>query len=240
MLSHETAAELWGLLQSPARLIHVTVPADRILVRNAGVVVHRSRFAERSQHPGRRPWRTRVEDTVVDLTQTARRLEDAIAWLARAIGGRFTSAPRLRACLDGRPKLKWRAALSAALRDVDDGSHSPLELAYLRNVERAHGLPRSQRQMRRASGHYDDVRYPKYGVRVELDGRAAHPEHERWRDMRRDNAAAEQGDHVLRYGSVDVGDYPCGAALQVIKLLRAGGWRGTPHRCARGNCAVTP
>lgn len=238
VLSHETAAELWGLTERRGGPIRVLVPPGRTPMPARGVLVRQSRQAIASRHPTRRPPRTRVEDTVVDLTQSVGRVEDASAWLARAIGGRFTTADRLRDCLDRRPKLRWRTALTEAVRDAEEGSHSWLELAYLRDVERAHGLPRSQRQTRRSTRHYDDVRYRSFGVRVELDGRAAHPEHERFRDMRRDNAAAMEGDLVLRYGSGDVGERPCQVAGQVAAMLRTGGWTGTPRRCGRSDCDI--
>lgn len=237
LLSHETAAEVSGLAQRPSRSVHVTVPADRSPVPIEGVVIHRSTRASTSRHPTRLPPQTRVEDTVVDLTQTAVHIEDAISWLARAVGGRFTTAARLAARLRERPKLRWRSILCAALGDVEAGCHSLIELTYLRDVERPHGLPASQRQARReTSPHYDDVRYQRYATRVELDGLAAHPQHERWRDMRRDNAAIVDGDRVLRYGLGDAESYP--VAAQVASVLRLGGWRGSPRPCARPDCVI--
>jgi very-short-patch-repair endonuclease len=116
-----------------------------------------------------------------------------------------------------------------------------LELAYLRSVERAHRLPRADRQAvaeEQGGRRYDDVRYSRFRTRVELDGRAAHPEHPRWRDMRRDNAAVAAGDTVLRYGTGDVVSRPCAVAVQVGTALRAGGWRGKPRRCRRADCAL--
>jgi hypothetical protein len=237
MLSHETAAQLWGLVPVEPGPAHVLVPVGRHPRPMDGVILHRATHARSARHPSQSPARTRVEDTVVDLTQSAFRIQDAIAWLTRAVGGRFTTAARLRGCLRLRPKLRWRAVLDEALDDVGTGSHSLLELAYLRDVERAHGLPRSHRQSRRATGLYDDVRYPGYRTRVELDGRAAHPQHLRWRDMDRDNEAAEEGDHVLRYGTPDIARKPCFVAAQVARLLKIGGWPGTPRRCGEG-CRV--
>ncbi len=236
MLSHETAAELWTLAQQPSLSIHVTVPHQRTPPPLSGVVIHRSTHVAGRRHPTRMPPLTRIEHTVIDLTQAAGHFEDAVSWLARAIAGRFTKAERLRACLRDRRMVRWRSLLMEALGDVEQGCQSLLELAYLREVERAHRLPSSQRQVRRNSGQYDDVRYPDHGTRVELDGRAAHPEHTRWRDMRRDNAAVVEGDHVLRYGMGDVRESPCDVAMQVAAVLRAGGWIGSPRRCGRAAC----
>ena len=139
--SHQTAAELVGLLDQPATPIHVTVPHVRTPNRIPGVRLHRSTRVNAARHPTRTPPQTRVEETVVDLTQSARCLDEAIGWLARAVGSRMTTPARLGAALSDRRRLRWRTALSEAVTDVADGCHSHLELAYLRNVERAHGLP---------------------------------------------------------------------------------------------------
>lgn len=240
VLSHETAAELWGLAER-ASTIHVTVPTERTPARIPGVVVHRSKRALLSRHPTRTPPQTRVEDTVVDLTQTSRRADEAIAWLARAVGARLTTAERLSAELGRRPKLNWRGVLRAALDDVAAGCHSLTEVKYRRDVERSHGLPAADGQVRHDGAHgssYDDVRYRIFRTRVELDGRAAHPEYERWRDMWRDNVAVVEGDRVLRYGLADVDAYPCHIAAQVAPVLQAAGWKGRPTRCRRSDCVV--
>lgn len=58
------------------------------------------------------------------------------------------------------------------LADLDQGTTSVLEHGYLNAVERAHGLPRAERQVR-VTGQlgviYRDAEYPS-DVVVELDG----------------------------------------------------------------------
>ncbi len=52
-----------------------------------------------------------------------------------------------------------------------------LEYRYLRDVERAHGLPRSRHQVRvviAGQAAYRDAYYDEYQLAVELDGRLAH------------------------------------------------------------------
>lgn len=228
--SHATAAELLGLLDRPARRIHVTVPAGRRFAVPDGMVAHRSNRVGAARHPSRLPPRTRIEETVVDLTQDCGRLGEAIAWVVRACAARLTTPARLTEALAARPRLRWRRPLTEALRDTADGCHSPLELRYARAVERPHGLPRATRQARRGRW-YDDVAYPEFGLLVELDGRPAHPAERRGRDFRRDNAAVAAGLRVLRYGWGDVVDQPCPVAGEVAALLRAGGWSSAARVC---------
>jgi predicted transcriptional regulator of viral defense system len=121
VVSHETAAELQGLIDPAGAVVHVSVPGTRHPRRIAGVVVHRcDRLAER-RHPVRLPPQTRVEDTVLDLVDSCADVDDAMAWLARAVASRVTSAPRLVAAARTRGRLRHRSLLGAALGDVDSG-----------------------------------------------------------------------------------------------------------------------
>jgi len=230
---NRTAAELIGLVEPASGPVQVAVPHARRVRSRPGVAVHRVVDVRRMRHPAAVPPRTCVEETVLDLAQSARTVDDAIGWLTRAVGGRFTTPDRLRAAMAGRRRLRWRRELASALRDVAAGCHSLLELRYRRNVERSHGLPAGMRQRRRENW-YDDVAYDEYGVNVELDGRRAHPESARFRDHRRDNAAVVAGERVLRYGYADVVERPCTVAREVATVLRDAGWRGRTRRCGPG------
>lgn len=236
VLSHETAAELHGLIDSPSPVVHVTVPVSRNIRPRPGVVLHRSRNVERLRHPVLEPPRTRLEETVVDLTQTSPDLDRAIGWLVKAVASRRTTAGRLSEALAARHRVRWRRELIAAVSDVAGGCHSMLELSYVRQVERAHRLPRGDRQHKR-DRWYDDVTYTGFGVLVELDGRAAHAGERVFRDHRRDNAAVLSGAKVLRYGAADVMRRPCVVAGEVAAVLRAAGWTGRPRTCGPG-CAL--
>jgi very-short-patch-repair endonuclease len=227
MLSHQTAAELWKLADEPSSLIHVTVPGERRLVRRPGVVLHMSARASLAIHPAATPPRTRIEDTVIDLWETARTLDDAVGWVTRAIGRRRTTADKVRAAADSRSKLRWRSSL-AELLDAD-GVHSVLEFRYVRDVERAHRLPAATRQLRAQSGGrsiYRDEVYEAYQTVVELDGRLAHPGDSRWQDIRRDNAAATTGLATLRYGWQHITTTPCQVAAEIAEVLALRGYAG--------------
>jgi predicted transcriptional regulator of viral defense system len=140
-LSHQTAAELLGLTAERSTDIHVTVPLGRHPEPIRGAVVHRSGRIAEAMHPVQLPPRTRVEETTIDLTQSAANFDDAHDWICRAISGRRTTAARLRAALDARPKVRWRAGLIIALAEADSGMHSILESRYVNDVELPHGLP---------------------------------------------------------------------------------------------------
>ena len=236
VLSHETAGALYGLPLADRR-VHICVPARRRVDAPAGVVVHRSRRLAESRHPGLVPPRTRLEVTVVDLVAGAVRGDAALGWAAAACQHRLTTAARLRAELTGRPTVPWRGLLLEALADIAAGAHSPLELHYLRRVERAHGLPTGRRQraaVRAGRREWTDVLYEAYAVVIELDGRLGHDEPEEgWRDSRRDNATVLAGEVPLRYGWADVTGRPCNLAGEVAALLAARGWSGRPRKCGR-------
>lgn len=234
ILSHESAAELDGLLNGRAAQIHITVPGSQRVRNVTGVVIHRSGRIEHARHPGLLPPRTMIEETVLDLTQTVASLDDAIALLARACADDLTTPFLLRWRMGMRAKFRWRDVLTAALSDVEDGVNSLLEHRHLNRVERAHGLPRAKRQVRVLRGRrreYRDALYEDFGVCVELDGRATHPAGTRWRDIRRDNANAADGIITLRYGWADINNHPCEVAAESADVLRSRGWTGRARPC---------
>src|SRR5579875_2567445 len=121
VLSHETAAEVTGLADSPSRPIHVTVPGGRQAGRAQcipGVVVHRSIRARQTRRPSVLPPQTRIEDTVLDLTQAVRAFDEAAAWLSRATERGLATPEQIRAALGARRKVRWRAAITDVLRDM--------------------------------------------------------------------------------------------------------------------------
>ena len=239
VLSHLTAAELHGLLDAPAEAIFVTVPSTRRISAPDLIVRTSGRIAEATQ-PSRQPPRTSVEETVLDLVQIAWTFDDACGWLTQACGRRLTTAAKLGQAQRRRKKMRWRHELADVLKAAADGIHSVLEYRYLRDVERAHGLPRSRHQVRVViDGRtvYRDVYYEQYKLAAELDGRLAHPDEERWRDTRRDNQAGAQGILTARYGWRDVYGHPCETALLQASILRERGWTGTPRPCS-ASCPV--
>jgi len=240
MLSHQTAAELARLTDKPGDLIHVTIPADRRVSKRPGIVVHRSDRAIEALHPVKLPPQTRVEETVLDLAGGARTLDDAAGWVLRAMQRGLTTPRNLACALSQRPRISWRPELTELLTLDADGLHSVLEHRYYRDVERPHALPAGTRQARVRRGsrtEYRDILYEPYCTAVELDGSAAHPADSRWRDIRRDNAAAADGITTLRYGWLDVTARPCQVAAETARVLARHGYAGA--RPCSADCSVS-
>jgi hypothetical protein len=240
-LSHTTAAELWKLADQPSAAIHVSVPKQSGSLDIPGLMLHYSSRLPGARHPARLPPQTTLEETVLDLADQSRTAEDAVAWAIKACQRRLSTPDRITAVLADRNRARWRRDLTDAVSEVRAGVHSPLELRYLRDVERKHGLPRADRQavtMRGGTRQYADIRYTRYGVVVELDGIMAHPAESRKYDSRRDNANTLDGFQTLRYGWVPVAYHACNVAGEVADLLGKHGWRGSPRPC-RGGCPVT-
>jgi Transcriptional regulator, AbiEi antitoxin len=242
VLSYHTAAEIWGLSDQPSSSIHVSVPKQSGPMRVPGLVLHYSSRLPGARHPARLPPQTKLEETVLDLADVTGTAEDAVAWAIRACQRRLTTPERIAGTLRDRSRARWRRDLADALTEVQAGAHSPLELRYLRDVERRHGLPCGERQVltiRGGTRQYHDVRYMTYGVCVELDGMTAHPADSRQYEARRDNANTLDGLRTLRYGWVRVAYHACSVAREVAALLRACGWQGSPRPCTRACPATT-
>src|ERR1700689_3107021 len=241
VLSHETAAELHRLTDKVTDSIHVTVPSQLPIIAISGVSLHRCQRADEIVLGHAYPPRTRVEETVLDLTQTAATFDDVCGWVTRALARDLTAEDRLSGAMHQRTKLRWRADLHELIAAAASGDHSVLEFRYERDVERAHGLPEPVRQapFTDPSGRRGrrDRLYRGYGVVVELDGRLGHGPEDEWRDKDRDNAAAVDGQQSLGYGWPHVRWHPCATALQVAAVLRRHGWVGWPRPCSPG-CPV--
>ena len=246
MLSYETAAEVHGIVDNPlGESIHITVPLRRRpaqLGPAKGIIVHRS---DQSQTQFAGPFklpRTRIEDTVLDLVSVAPDFDRGYTWVSRAVSRRLVTADALRVALAERSRIRWRQWLNDAFAEARDGVLSPLELCYVRNVERAHGLPASQHQARRLLDgrvHYKDNWYPEYRLAVEIDGPAYHQNEQVQRDKDRDNANLAADDvKTFRFGPVAVTERACETAVMVAVTLKRNGWPGSPRPCRRSGCAL--
>ncbi len=246
MLSHETAAEVHGIIDKPlGSKIHLTVPSRRRPAQHRqarGIVIHRSDQSRAQPFSPFNLPRTRVEDTVLDLATAAASFDQAYSWISRAVSRQLVTVSRLRTALAARTRVRWRDWLEDALADAGEGVFSSLELRYVRDVERAHGLPESQHQARRQFGlkaQYRDNWYAAYRVVVEVDGPAYHQNEQVQLDKERDNVnLAFDNVRTHRFGPVAVTERACETAAMVAATLQRSGWRGSPRRCRRPNCVI--
>ncbi|GAA1428854.1 hypothetical protein GCM10009616_09580 [Microlunatus lacustris] len=230
-LGGAAAGHLHGLVAAPPPKILVLVPQHAVTRDRRPWHFQREAHGVRGASRGSPP-RIPVEDTVLDLCD-ASAASQAVGLVTDAVGSRRTSALQLRRVLDGRRRSRHRQLLEELLVDVAAGAESPLEVRYLRDVERAHDLPRGDRQNRTGLPFRRDVVHLEAGLVVELDGRLGHEGDGHFRDMRRYNRTALAGEMTLRYGTADVGGRPCAVAYQVATALRLRGWPGWLSACPR-------
>ena len=227
------AGRLNGLVDDDPEVMVVLVPhACRVMSRPGWQVVLERPGTHRAPSRGAPP-RIDVDDTVLDLC-AAGTPAGCADWVTIAVQRRLTTPRRLLRALEARERHPQRRTLRKLLEEVAQGAQSPLELTYLRDVERAHDLPCGVRQAVSADrSAVRDVLYAEYGVVVELDGRLGHTELGRFRDLSRDNAATLEGLCTLRYGHAEVHARPCAVAEQVAAALAQRGWTGILRRCER-------
>ena len=238
--SHATAGALYGLVPEPGPVVHLAVDQSRRLGSHRGVVVHRVTGLDEWIHPTGWPPRTTIERTVLDLADVGT-LDSAIAVVAFACQRYLTTAAALAQALPRRRGQRWGRELCEMLEDVAAGAQSTMEVRYIRDVERAHGLPTAERQLATDLGRrrYHDNGYAEQRVLVELDGRSGH---EGWANRRadatRDRQVGADGWLTVRAGWTEVAGGPCVLAQEIADVLRARGWSGRPRRCRRRGCRV--
>lgn len=234
-----TAAFAQGLVRVPPGTVHLVVDAAATPEEPDGVRVHRSRHADARVDELHWPWRTRVEETILDLAELGT-VDDVTALLGRAFQRGATTEATVLAVLGQRARHRRRRLMGDLLADVADGAESAMEVRFVRDVERPHGLPRGRRQAGTTIGgvRVHDVAYDAQRVLVELDGRLGHDGEDRVRDGIRDRRGATRGWLTVRAFWRDVAGSPCELSVEVGDVLRDRGWRDRVHPCRRAGCVV--
>lgn len=246
--SHDTAAFVHGIAAKPPRVVDLLVGHDRRVATPSGALVHRrrgdvNRFVDELHWP----WRTTIDwahgaagETILDVSASAS-VDETFALLGRAFQRRLTTEGTLRGRLSRRARHPRRALLELVLGDVAGGAESTMEVRYLRDVERAHGLPTCERPFtaQRDRCQLHDIGYVAQRVLVELDGRLGHDGPEaRVKDGIRDRRGATSGWLTVRAFWRDVAGFPCELALDTGAVLNSRGWRGRVRPCRRRQCSV--
>ena len=204
LLSHRSAAILWGLLSYSPQL---EVTAPRSIGPRPGIATHRSRAI----HPEDRATRraipvTSLARTLVDLADVVdeRRLASAVheAEVRRVFD--LDALERTLARLPGRRGTPRLERALAAYRPEPGFTRSWAERRFVELCERR-GLPRPQTNLW-IGGCEIDAYWPDAGLAVEIDGRTHRTRHAFQEDRERDRHLATLGIQVLRVTAVDLRD----------------------------------
>jgi very-short-patch-repair endonuclease len=200
LLSHHTAAVLWGLMRpQAAQIIHVTVPGASPGGDPAGVLVHRSQLLTTRDLRVRRGLPlTSPARALLDLAPaaTARELE---RMLDQGIVENVVSLRDVTELLRRCGRHRGRARLHALVEHhtTTTFTRSDAEELFLDLVRRAR-LPQPLTNVRR-HGYEIDFLWPEHGVAVEIDGYTFHHTRRRVeRDHRKDAALKDAGIAVTR------------------------------------------
>jgi very-short-patch-repair endonuclease/predicted transcriptional regulator of viral defense system len=195
VLSHRSAAALWGIWNSGAT-IEVTV-ARRC--RRPGIHAHRIALPDDEVTTHRGIPVTTPARTLLDLAEhlTPQRLERAVH---EAEYRRLTSPIPLEALLTRHPRRRGTAALRTIVDRDNLGHNIPkteLETAFIAFLD-THALPRPR--VNEPIGPYTvDALWPQSRLIVELDSRSAHHTTKAFEDDRaRDRDLQVRGYNVLR------------------------------------------
>jgi very-short-patch-repair endonuclease len=178
VVSHQSAAALWGLLRSPAGFVDVTVAGGGGRERRQGIRLHRSRTLTAGATTRRNG---------IAITKPKRTLRDLRA---------TSSLPVFRAAV--RRALDLRLITSADLQSPPDLTRSVLERIFLQLCSRHH-LPQPEVNVR--IGPYEvDFLWRDRGLIVETDGFRNHGHRDAFeRDRAKDAHLQSMGFRVLRF-----------------------------------------
>jgi Protein of unknown function (DUF559)/Transcriptional regulator, AbiEi antitoxin len=234
VLSHRSAAALWGIRPTAAPRIDVTVPHTSGVRSNAAIIAHRPRRpvarTSRDGIPVTTPGQT-LADLAIALPR--RQLEKA-AEMAEAL----RLDVRVPAGHPGAKRLN-----EAMAHDLTHTTRSPLEDAFLELCD-AHGIPRPLVNTV-VEGYEVDFCWPEERLIVETDGHAHHGTRAAFeRDRARDARLTALGWRVMRFTerqvrtearSVAVVVIAARAALEPGDRPRALGRRPAVHPDAHGD-----
>ena len=252
-LSLRSAAYVHGFEPKPPAIITLAVPRDRHMRRLPGTRVARRRRLEVVTRRGLAV--TTLAQTAIDLADLrGTSWREAVSICAGVVQQTPATTDDLATELRARKRHSHRKILQVGLGIVAVGAESGLEVGFVTEVVRDHGLPMPSLQtpesIRRPgvavqgldggespSRLRRDAEFVEHGVIAELDGLLGHVGAGMFLDRRRDRKAAAQGKLTVRAGWVDVVGDPCELAADLGAALRSRGWPGRAVPCLRAGCA---
>jgi len=223
VLSHRSAARLWGVLPLAAEWIDVAVPGKRI--RRQGIVNRRSEVADDEQTVVDGIPVTSVFRTIFDLAAVVdkRTLERA---LHEAEVRELRDRVSLPTLLERYPRRRGSRNLSALLESQEPvgWTRNDFEEAFLALVD-AYGLPRPRMNAALAlRGRFFeiDALWEEQWIAVELDSRGVHGTRKRFEtDRQRDRILLAEGWRTMRVTWRQLQEEPDEVVADLCLLLRA-------------------
>jgi very-short-patch-repair endonuclease len=196
VLSHRSAAELWGLLRPRGGTPQVSVPYPAAPAKRARIRIYRSRTLARTRTTSAQG---------IPVTMPARTLADLARVATPADVRRATRAAEKR-------------GLPLDPDHVSDKTESDLERDFLA-ICRRHGVPEPRVNVE-VGRHRVDFLWPEYGLVVETDGYVYHRGRQAMRDDNdRDIELELRGLSVVRVDDSRIVEDPAGLAAAVLGLL---------------------
>jgi predicted transcriptional regulator of viral defense system len=220
LLSHRSAAALWGLVRPRAGPIHVTASVGRQGVdRRTGIWIHRCKLdpEDRTTHDGIPV--TTVARTLFDYAEVVdyKHLQEAAEEADRLKRLRLRDLERVSERGRGRRALRPVRRLLVELAAPTEG-RSPLEIRFHEFREK-HRLPEPARNVH-VLGHEVDVLYPGAKLVVELDSWEHHGHRAAFeRDRARDPKLLIAGYRTVRVTHRRLDREPSELAQEIRELL---------------------
>ena len=221
VLSHGTAATMWGMLDEPQAPVRLTVVGGELRSRR-GLIVHRTRSLSKADvRLCRRLPVTSPSRTLLDLAGMLDGHELEAAY-AMAMRRRLTNPDEVAAAI-ARAPLKQGVA---TLRTLTQHGVTPIltrsvyERKLLRLI-RAAELP-TPRTNATVEGHEVDLLWPEQRLVVEFDGFAYHSDRTAFeRDRLRDQRLIAAGYRVLRITARQIERTPIAVIARIVAALNA-------------------
>jgi uncharacterized protein DUF559/putative AbiEi antitoxin of type IV toxin-antitoxin system len=221
LLSHVSAAALWGIRHSSSANVHITVPTAGGRHRRRGIVVHRSLTLSAADVDERAAIAvTSVSRTLLDLAGmlTPTRLERAVE---RSLALRIFDLRAVEAVIAANPRRPGAGTLTQIVHTIHhEPSLTRVELEELMlDLCDAHGIERPEVNVL-VDGLEVDFLWRAQHVIVETDGREYHGTPTAFeRDRKRDERLTVLGYRVVRFTYRRLVDDAAGVAATLGALL---------------------
>jgi len=218
VVSHRSAAELFGLLPQTDRDVDVIV-VGRNPGRHPGVRLHRPRALAGNDVTSMRGIPvTSVARTIADLAATESTRETELAF-QEALYRRVVTERQIATILEREPRRRGAPAIRALLDDPRM-TRSERERVLLRLIAQAQ-LPKPLTNVR-VQGYLVDAYWPEHGLVLEFDGWQAHGRRSAFEnDRKRDQVLIAHGLRVIRVTDRQLTHEPIAVATRVAMSLRS-------------------